>query len=81
MPRSKNRMTDKAKWTEETMSNALGAIQEGKKIREVSRSFKIPLATLHGRMKIAQHVIEQTVSFVVFVYTERNGQINLLSVF
>lgn len=51
MPRSRERSTNKAKWSSQAIKNALDAIESGQKLREVSRTFGIPLTTLHDRYK------------------------------
>lgn len=51
MVRSRKRTTEKAAWTEEKLAEAISAVKEGRKLREVSRSYKIPLTTLHDRIK------------------------------
>ncbi|KAL1492099.1 hypothetical protein ABEB36_012591, partial [Hypothenemus hampei] len=51
MPRIYVRTTEKSKWTEDELKTAIIAIQSGRKIREVGRSFKIPEATLRDKIK------------------------------
>lgn len=51
MGRIYNRQTSKADWTAERMHAAIIAIQSGKKIREVSRTFNIPESTIRDRLK------------------------------
>jgi hypothetical protein len=45
------RKTEKSKWTEEDLKTAIAAIQSGRKIREVGRSYNIPEATLRNKLK------------------------------
>ncbi|XP_049772017.1 uncharacterized protein LOC126153263 [Schistocerca cancellata] len=52
MGRYYKRKTQKAKWTQEELCKALDAINSGRKIREVSRAFRIHEATLRTRMNI-----------------------------
>jgi hypothetical protein len=51
MPRTYIRKTEKSKWTEEDLKTAIAAIQSGRKIREVGRSYNIPEATLRDKLK------------------------------
>ncbi|KAJ8945555.1 hypothetical protein NQ318_020401 [Aromia moschata] len=52
MPRTYVRKTEKAQWTENELEAAITAIQSGRKIREVGRSFNIPESTLRDKLKI-----------------------------
>lgn len=54
MPRKYERQTEKGKWTEETLKQAIAAIKSGRKIREVSRAFGIHEATLRTKIKSGQ---------------------------
>lgn len=49
MPRRYQRKTAKASWTSEALQAALLAIESGRAVPEVSRSFGIARATLQGR--------------------------------
>lgn len=51
MPRTYTRKTTRASWTSETLQAALAAIENGRAVREVSRSFAIPRATLQDRRR------------------------------
>lgn len=51
MVRNRQRKTDKAKWTANNMELAISAVKNGRSMREVSRSFSIPLTSLHDRIK------------------------------
>ncbi|KAG5889980.1 hypothetical protein JTB14_020268 [Gonioctena quinquepunctata] len=51
MPRNYKRKTDRASWTSATLQEALVAIENGRAVREVSRSFAIPGATLQDRRR------------------------------
>lgn len=51
MPRVYSRQTEKANWDCEQLKAALGAIRNGRSIREVSRAFNIPRSTLQKRLK------------------------------
>jgi hypothetical protein len=51
MPRTYIRKTEKSKWTEEDLKTVIAAIQSGRKIREVGRSYNIPEATLRDKLK------------------------------
>jgi hypothetical protein len=51
MPRTYIRKTEKSKWTEEDLKTVIAAIQSGRKIREVRRSYNIPEATLRDKLK------------------------------
>lgn len=49
--RNRKRNTDRAKWTENDLQNAIEANVEGKSLREAARLFNIPVTTLHDRIK------------------------------
>ncbi|KAG5871945.1 hypothetical protein JTB14_022420 [Gonioctena quinquepunctata] len=49
MPRNYKRKTDRVSWTSATLQEALTAIENGRAVREVSRSFAIPRATQDRR--------------------------------
>lgn len=51
MPRTYKRKTTRGSWTSETLQEALAAIENGRHLREVSRSFAIPRATLQDRRR------------------------------
>ena len=52
MPRNRQRTTNKGQWTKEDLENARRSIRDGKSsIREASKKFGIPFATLQRRMK------------------------------
>jgi transposase-like protein len=51
MSRLYTRKTEKAKWTAEQLQAAILAINSGRKIRDVGRSFGIAESTLRGRLK------------------------------
>lgn len=52
MPRNRQRTTNKGRWTKEDLEKARRSIVEGKSsIREASKKFAIPFATLQRRMK------------------------------
>lgn len=51
MVRRHVRTTEKAKWTSEQLKAAITAIQNGRAIREVAKSFGIPRSTIQKRMK------------------------------
>jgi len=51
MPRLYTRKTEKAKWTAEQLQAAILAINLGRKIRDVGRTFGIAESTLRGRLK------------------------------
>lgn len=44
-----SRTTEKAKWNSEQLESAMNAIENGRKVREVARSFGIPRSTLRKR--------------------------------
>lgn len=50
MPKTYTRKTERASYSKETLSEALKAIKDGRKIREVGRSFGIPESTLRKQM-------------------------------
>lgn len=55
MPRNYTRKTEINSYSAETLNNALGAIRkDGRKIREVGRSFGIPESTLRKQLKLTQ---------------------------
>lgn len=51
MPRVYKRKSEKARWTAEQLSAAINAINSGRSVREVARSFNIPRSTLQVRLK------------------------------
>ncbi|XP_063217110.1 uncharacterized protein LOC134527951 [Bacillus rossius redtenbacheri] len=51
MARKRVRTTNRAKWTAESMKEALNAMAMGRGLREVARSFGIPVSTLKDRCK------------------------------
>ena len=51
MPSKYTRKTSKPAWTSGQMKAAINATQNGRKTREVSRSFGIPRSTLQDRLK------------------------------
>lgn len=54
MVRSRTRTTQKAKWSEESLINAIKEVQNGKSVKSVSKEFNIPRTTLIDRIKSKQ---------------------------
>ncbi|KAJ8897685.1 hypothetical protein PR048_003035 [Dryococelus australis] len=54
MTRKRTRTTNRAKWTAESMKEALSAMTSGRRIRDVARSFGIPVSTLKDQYKSGQ---------------------------
>ena len=59
MVRNRKRETEIGKWSQETMEAALKAVNDGRKQREVARTFEIPLSTLRDRLKSGKSDIPQ----------------------
>ena len=51
MVRNRKRTTTKAQWSPEAMMAAIEAVKSGRKIREVTRAFKVPYSSLRDRLK------------------------------
>lgn len=51
MPRNYVRKTERSNWTEDQLKAAITAVQSGRAIREVWRSFNIAESTLRGKLK------------------------------
>lgn len=51
MPRIRKRITEKAKWTEEMLKQAVRLVSEGKSVKSVAVQFAIPRSTLRDRLK------------------------------
>lgn len=51
MPRVYKRKSDKARWNAEQLSAAINAINKGRSVRDVARSFDIPRSTIQLRLK------------------------------
>jgi hypothetical protein len=50
MPRNGQRKTRKASWSKEILESTIKAVQDGKSIRSVSKSFNIPFSILQQRI-------------------------------
>ena len=51
MPRIGKIITEKAKWIEETLKQAVRLVSEGKSVKSVAVQFSIPRSTLRDRIK------------------------------
>lgn len=51
MPRKYHKQTEKTSWTGDQLRAAITAVRNGRSIREVSRTFKIPRSSLQKRLK------------------------------
>lgn len=51
MVRNRQRTTDKAKWSAETLKSAIQMIKSGSSVKSVSKKFQIPRSTLRDRIK------------------------------
>ena len=51
MPRTRKRTTEKAKWTEESLKEAINAVLNGNSVKSTAKKYSIPRSTLRDRLK------------------------------